>query len=142
MPIFSHITLRKSSTMKYNWIAVGLLSGFLPTVSAFAAGCATPRNAFDEVYCTSNQFSQTDRDINTQYGTLHKLLNASQKSKLKQGQLAWIKSRDDACSFTKPNGFDVNLTCAISMTQERLSFLKEQERNCRSTGCNDSEIGK
>jgi uncharacterized protein YecT (DUF1311 family) len=128
--------------MKYNWIAVGLISGFLPTVSALAAGCATPRNAFDQVYCASNEFSQTDRDINAQYGTLRKLLNTDQQNKLKQGQLAWIKNRDEACSFAKPNGYYVNLSCAINMTQERLSFLKEQERNCRSTGCSDTEIGK
>ncbi|MDR1849328.1 MAG: lysozyme inhibitor LprI family protein [Zoogloeaceae bacterium] len=112
------------------------------STDALAAGCAAPRNAFDQVYCAGNLFSQTDQDLNRAYGDLRKLLTAEQKNVLKTGQLAWIKERDDQCSYERPNGFFVNLTCAVELTQQRLNFLKERERECKSTGCEDSKLGR
>lgn len=107
-----------------------------------AAGCGTPRNAFDQVYCTSNLFSQADRDLNQAYGSLRKQLQPAQQEKLKKGQLNWIKQRDEECSYEKPSGYFVNLTCAVRYTQERMAFLKERERECTSTGCVESKLGE
>ncbi|WP_454690433.1 lysozyme inhibitor LprI family protein [Achromobacter aloeverae] len=123
-------------------VTVAALAGsaFVAT-GAQAAGCAKPRNAFDQVYCSGNLFSQTDHDLNTAYGDLRKQLKPAQQDALKKGQLAWIKTRDEQCSYEKPNGYYVNLDCAVSMTQQRLDFLKERERECKSTGCQDSKIG-
>jgi uncharacterized protein YecT (DUF1311 family) len=120
-------------------LALGLFAAALGA-NAQAAGCAKPRNAFDQVYCAGNLFSQTDRDLNTAYGNLRKLLKPAQQDALKTGQLAWIKERDDQCSHEKPNGYFVNLTCAVDMTEQRLAFLKERERECKSTGCVNSKL--
>jgi len=109
---------------------------------AHAAGCDTPRNAFDQLYCSSTIFAQTDKDLNQTYGALRKQLKASQQESLKQGQLAWIKHRDEECSYEKPNGYYVNLGCAIKQTQERLAFLKERQRECGSTGCETAKLGQ
>lgn len=121
-------------------LALGMIAATL-SAGALAAGCAKPRNAFDQVYCAGNEFSQTDRDLNTAYGNLRKLLNPAQQNSLKTGQVAWIKERDDQCSYEKPNGYYVNLTCAVALTRLRLDFLKERERECRSTGCEDGKLG-
>jgi uncharacterized protein YecT (DUF1311 family) len=111
--------------------------------SAATTGCGVPRNAFDQVYCAGNLFGQIDKDLNTTYGSLRKHLNADQSTALKNGQLAWIKSRDEACSYEKPGaGYFVNLACAIDKTNERLAFLKDRERECSSTGCVTSKIGE
>ncbi len=107
----------------------------------YAAGCATPHNAFDQVYCAGNLFAQVDHDLNTAYGSLKKHLTSDQANSLKTGQLAWIKQRDANCSETKTDGFYVNLQCAVDTTQARLAFLKERERECTSTGCVSSKIG-
>lgn len=128
--------------MNKKLIVAALLSGILPMAGAGAAGCGKPRNAFDQVYCTSTEFSQADRDLNTQYGALRKLLNASQQESLRKAQLAWIRQRDDECSLEKPNGYYVNLTCAMEHTQQRLAALKERERECSSTGCNNTRLGQ
>jgi uncharacterized protein YecT (DUF1311 family) len=111
------------------------------SMGAQAAGCATPRNAFDQVYCAGNLFSQADHDLNQSYGDLRKQLQPAQQNSLKQGQLAWIKARDEECSYEKPNGYFVNLSCAVDKTQQRQAFLKERERECKSTGCVDSKLG-
>jgi uncharacterized protein YecT (DUF1311 family) len=109
---------------------------------AFAAGCAAPRNAFDQVYCAGNLFGQADKDLNQSYTSLRQHLDAAQKDALKKGQLAWIAKRDAECSEEKRNGYYVNLSCAIDLTQERLAFLKERERECNSTGCSTEKLSK
>lgn len=121
---------------------VVLLSVALLPIASHAAGCAKPRNAFDQVYCASTVFSQADRDLNAQYSRLRTHLNASQQGALKTGQLAWLKERDQQCSEEKDNGYFVNLDCAVTMTQQRLAFLQERERECNSTGCVDSKMGQ
>ncbi|HHJ1404535.1 TPA: lysozyme inhibitor LprI family protein [Pseudomonas aeruginosa] len=105
-----------------------------------ADACGTPRNAFDSVYCRSGEFSQADRELNQQFGTLRKHLNDGQKALLKKSQIAWIKERDAACSESKDNGYFVNLDCATEKTRQRLDFLRERERECLSTGCVDAKL--
>jgi len=113
----------------------------LMTAGAYAAGCATPKNAFDQVYCAGTLFAQVDHDLNVEYGNLRKNLKPTGLAALKQGQLAWIKDRNDQCSEEKSTGFFVNLDCANTMTQDRLAFLKERDRECTSTGCVESKLG-
>jgi uncharacterized protein YecT (DUF1311 family) len=122
----------------------GLSASLLMAASfnARAAGCETPRNAFDQLYCSSTIFAQTDKDLNTTYGALRKQLQPAQQEALKKGQLAWIKQRDDECSYEKPNGYYVNLGCAVKQTQSRLDFLKARQRECGSTGCVTSKLGE
>lgn len=105
------------------------------------AGCAAPRNAFDNVYCAGNLFSQADHDLSQSYGDLRKRLDAGQQQSLKAGQLAWIKDRDAKCSEEKSDGYYVNLDCAVTMTQARMEFLKERMRECDSTGCVGAKLG-
>ena len=122
-------------------LAVILTATLIP-FAAHAAGCAKPRNAFDQVYCASNIFSQADRDLNQQYSRLRTHLNPGQQAALKTGQLAWPKQRDQQCSEEKDSGYFVNLECAVEMTQQRQAFLQERERECNSTGCVDSKLGQ
>ena len=72
-------------------LATALLaaSSLLLADGALAAdACGTPRNAFDSVYCRSGEFSQADRELNQQFGTLRKHLNDGQKALLKKSQIA------------------------------------------------------
>jgi uncharacterized protein YecT (DUF1311 family) len=109
--------------------------------SAHAAGnCEKPKTAFDNVYCESTLFSQADRELNQSYGTLRKQLSTAQQQSLKQGQIAWMRARDEQCSKQDSGGFMVNLECAVNMTQSRLNFLKSRERECLSTGCIDAKL--
>ncbi len=124
-----------------NLLASCALLALAVPFAAHAAGCAKPHSAFDQVYCSSTQFSQSDRDLNDEYGRLRKQLSSDQQATLKAGQLAWLKQRDAQCSETRNNGYLVDLQCATDMTQSRLSFLRERERECTSTGCVASKLG-
>ena len=117
------------------------LALLLATLSFNAfADCDHVRNDFDDLYCLNKVYIQTDKDLNESYGKLAKLLDADGKSKLKSGQLAWIKDRNDQCSYKNERGFFVNLDCATSTTRERLQFLQERTRECQSAGCMKSKL--
>jgi uncharacterized protein YecT (DUF1311 family) len=115
-----------------------LLAAF--SMTAYAADCGKPRNAFDQVYCSSTQFSQSDRDLNQQYDRVKQALQPAAQATLKHGQLAWLSQRDTKCSLQKDNSYFVNLECATDMTQQRIAFLRERERECSSTGCVDAKL--
>lgn len=128
--------------MKFAALISAVIGLSLASLGAHAAGCGKPRNAFDTVYCAGNLFSQTDKSLNQSYSELRKELNAEQQNILKQSQLAWIKERDSKCSREDNSGYFVNLDCAINMSQDRLDFIKERLRECKSTGCESSKLAK
>ena len=128
--------------LKTTLAAALTLSGLCVFATAQAAGCGTPRNAFDTVYCASNLFAQSDKSLNQTYGELRKQLPADQQAVLKQRQLAWIKQRGSQCAREEADGYFVNLDCAVSLTDSRLEVLKERLRECASTGCEAGKLGQ
>ncbi|WP_447748018.1 lysozyme inhibitor LprI family protein [Pseudomonas nicosulfuronedens] len=125
----------RKTVLSLTALAAGLLSADLAL-----AACEKPRNAFDSVYCLSTEYAQVDRELNNEFGTLRKMLNDGQKAALKKSQIAWIKERDAQCSYERDGGYFVNLQCAVGKTNERLTVLRERERECQSTGCVDSKL--
>ena len=125
----------RKTVLSLSMLAAGLLSAELAL-----AACEKPRNAFDSVYCLSTEYAQVDRELNNEFGTLRKMLNDGQKAALKKSQIAWIKDRDAQCSYERDGGYFVNLQCAVDKTNERLTVLRERERECQSTGCVDSKL--
>ncbi len=128
--------------LKTTLVATLTLASLFALVNAQAAGCGTPRNAFDTVYCASTLFAQSDKSLNQTYGELRKQLPADQQALLKQGQLAWIKQRDSQCAREETDGYFVNLDCAVSLTESRVETLKERLRECASTGCEAGKLGQ
>lgn len=128
--------------LKTNLVATLTLASLFALANAQAAGCGTPRNAFDTVYCASTLFAQSDKSLNQTYGELRKQLPADQQALLKQGQLAWIKQRDSQCAREEADGYFVNLDCAVSLTESRVEMLKERLRECASTGCEAGKLGQ
>jgi uncharacterized protein YecT (DUF1311 family) len=119
-------------------ILIGLLLA-LPTF-AFADNCNNPSNSFDGLYCLNKVYIQADKDLNTSYKSLRKYLKSSEKSKLKKGQITWIKDRNASCSYHNDRGFFVNLRCAKNMTVDRTNFLNDRIRECKATGCQSRKL--
>ncbi|SCK30764.1 lysozyme inhibitor LprI family protein [Vogesella sp. LIG4] len=113
---------------------------------ALAAGahanssCDKPRNDFDDLYCLNKVYSQADKDLNDNYGQLAKLLDGDGRRTLKSGQLQWMRQRNDNCSYRDQRGFFVNLDCATQTTLERVRFLQDRVRECKSAGCMNSKL--
>lgn len=112
----------------------------MPAVAMANSNCDNPKNDFDDLYCLNKVYLQADKDLNASYGKLMKKLDGNGKALLKKGQLAWISSRNNECSYTDGRGFFVNLACATSTTIERLQFLDDRYRECVSSGCQNSKL--
>ncbi|TQI82005.1 uncharacterized protein YecT (DUF1311 family) [Serratia fonticola] len=110
----------------------------LASASALAGGCDNPRTAYDKTYCAALEMVQLDQEINVQYKKVMALLNQQQKQTLKQSQIQWLKSRDNACS----DGSRINVSCSNDTMQSRINFLKSVERECKSTGCDSNKLAQ
>ena len=111
-----------------------------PMLSWGAQNCDKPNNDFDDLYCLTKVYLEADKELNSSYVKLTKRLNTSQKSKLKRGQLAWIRERNDQCSYNNDEGFFVNMDCATRTTTSRVNFLNERVRECSAGSCRDSRL--
>ena len=111
-----------------------------PMLSWGAQNCDKPINDFDGLYCLTKVYLEADKELNNSYTKLNKALNSTQKSKLKRGQLAWIRDRDERCSYHNDEGFFVNMNCATRTTTQRVNFLNERVRECAAGSCRDSRL--
>ena len=109
--------------------------------SAFAnSACDNPKNDFDGLYCLNKVYQEADKELNENYQKLAPKLDANGKKALKQGQLAWIKNRNQTCSKLEPERFFVDLECASNTTISRVQFLQDRLRECASAGCQNSKL--
>ena len=99
------------------------------------AQCENPRDDFDNLYCLNKIYVQADKDLNTSYQTLKKVIDEEGKILLQKSQLRWIEQRNNQCSFMKDGMFFVSLKCASDTTIERTNFLNDRYRECISSGC-------
>ncbi len=114
----------------------------LPTLSWGAQNCDKPINDFDGLYCLTKVYLEADKELNNSYDKLNKRLNTKQKATLKRGQLAWMRERNDRCSYHDEDGFYVNMRCATRTTTERVNFLNERVRECNAGSCRESRLGE
>jgi uncharacterized protein YecT (DUF1311 family) len=113
-----------------------------PMLSWGAQNCDKPVNDFDGLYCLTKVYLEADKELNNSYIKLNKVLSSTQKSKLKRGQLAWMRDRNDQCSYHDEGGFYVNMDCATRTTIKRVNFLNERARECSAGSCRDSRLGE
>jgi uncharacterized protein YecT (DUF1311 family) len=122
---------------------VCLASAFaLVVLTGAKAACTSTNSPFDDVYCDIQVFHQADHQLNVDYGAFYKILNANEQSSLRDGEIAWIKDRNQQCTESQDGYNFVAIDCAVAMTNTRDNFIKARQRECASTGCVDSEIGK
>lgn len=108
--------------------------------SIFADNCDVPRDDFDGLYCLNKIWLEADKEIGISYKKLRSYLSKSEKKVLKTSQLAWIKDRNEKCSYKNEKGFFVNLRCAKESTVARTNILRDRIRECKSTGCQSSKL--
>lgn len=113
---------------------------FLPLSVLAQQNCDKPRDDFDGLYCLNKIYIETDAELNQAYKDLAPRLTAEGRSKLKETQLAWIVDRNSSCSRKIDSAFYVNLSCATRSTRDRLQFLQERARECKSSGCLPSKL--
>ncbi|HBI09638.1 MAG TPA: hypothetical protein DDY57_05685 [Franconibacter pulveris] len=121
--------------MKARLIAFSLLLG---SASAWSMSCDNPRSAYDLTYCAALEMVQSDRDLNQQYKNTMSVLSPEQKPLVKKAQIAWLKTRDQACA----EGSTLLLGCVNEKMASRIELLKSIERECRNAGCDDANLSR
>lgn len=121
--------------MKRNllWIACVL-------VAPAWADCEKTKTDYDVVYCSTRLYLQADKELNEAYKKLAGKLDPEGKAILKEGQLAWIKTRNKNCSETRGNEILLDMDCATNTTVERTRFLDDRYRECASSTCMNSKL--
>lgn len=107
--------------------------------SAAARADCGAKNEFEDVYCYAKQYIASDDDLNAAYKALTGKLDADAKPVLKKSQLAWIKKRNAECGTTDSDGYSVDLSCAVDITQNRTQFLRDRTAECETGTC---DLGK
>lgn len=112
----------------------------LPVLSFANSACDQPRNDFDGLYCLNKVYLEADAELNANYKKLMPKLDASGGAALKKSQLAWIEERNRSCSRREGAAFFVDLACATRTTIQRSQYLQDRNRECVSSGCQNSKL--
>lgn len=102
-----------------------------------SSACDNPRlTEYDRNYCMNKVYTEADRELNINYKKLMPMLNSEGKSRLKRGEKAWMRDRDNACQ----RGGTTYIQCNIDYTIDRTNFLQDRIRECKSSGCLNSRL--
>lgn len=79
--------------------------------------------------CADQEIKVQDATLNNEYNNLRRALNREQKDALLKGQRAWLKYRDDWCSFQNvadvaPGNFVNQKLCILDVTAEHIKNIK------------------
>lgn len=114
-------------------IGFSLLAGAIGNVSAAPIEfCDGEYTTIDLNNCTSKNLDYEDDKLNSAYKTLRGLLDRSEKTSLKQAQLAWIDFRDKSCDFTSRELVGGSMhaieytSCLTNYTYQRRIELQEE----------------
>jgi uncharacterized protein YecT (DUF1311 family) len=72
---------------------------FYISAHAVAAKCTDPKSQMEMTTCAGQEYASQDKKLNAAYSQYRGRFSESQKNKLKDVQVAWIKYRDLSCDF-------------------------------------------
>ncbi|RQH05638.1 lysozyme inhibitor LprI family protein [Paraburkholderia dinghuensis] len=126
--------------MKRNLLPALLLATLgLASFVAHAEGeCDRYKSAYDQTYCFSKLFLESDKELNQAYGDLSKVIKADVQKRLKSTEMAWIQYRDASCSQEGT----IDVACNYRVNRERTEYLRDRLRECKAGTCRDEEIAK
>ena len=122
------------SFLKTIFLAVAICSS-----TAYAQSeCDKYKTSYDKTYCFGKLFLESDKELNTVYGELHKQVKEPVGKQLTSVQRDWIKYRDSECE----SGGRINVSCNYKVNRERAEYLRDRARECKAGTCRDELIGK
>jgi uncharacterized protein YecT (DUF1311 family) len=118
-------------------VLAGLFAFAAPSVTR--AQCDHPKNSEQAAQCVGDELRGADHTINRVYGDLMKSLSAEDRTKLRDDQRAWIKTRDKDCNLLWSKGNreawltdllkDYQKTvCVVRLTNDRVQALNNYQK--------------
>ena len=101
--------------------SAALVAAVAYSPSAMAFDCARASTKVEKAICADADLKAADDAMGVAYGMVMERVAADQKTMLKSNQIAWLKRRDDSCSWneTQPD----LIKCLLDITNERGRFL-------------------
>jgi uncharacterized protein YecT (DUF1311 family) len=100
-------------------------------LTALAQDCSNPQTQTDLNLCAKAQYEKADKELNKIYQLVLTKLVKSEKEKVKNAEITWIKYRDAECEAEAKvweGGSIVGLIkgeCLTKLTKQRIQVLQE-----------------
>ena len=100
--------------------------------------CASPQTTVEMNICAGQEYKAADRKLNQVYRQLQSKLSGSQKQRITQAQLAWIKFRDANCDYERGQfeggtmASSTGTSCLAGMTEKRTKELENYLQDLES----------
>lgn len=101
--------------------SAALVAAVVYSPPAMAFDCARASTKVEKAICADPALKAADDAMSAAYGQVMERVAADQKAALKGNQIAWLKRRDDSCSWNEAQA-DL-IACLLDMTTSRSSFL-------------------
>jgi len=115
------------------WILVLMLTlGTALGQGSKKAPCSDANTQAEMNICAGNEYKAADTALNRTYQQLVGMLDAEEKTQLKEAQTAWIKYRDTNCDFVADQYKGGSIRpmilglCLADVTRNRTAELKSQ----------------
>lgn len=99
--------------------------------------CDKYRTSYDQTYCFSKLFVESDKELNAVYKDLRAILRESARAQLTEAQRSWIQYRDQAC---QPKVGTIDVDCNYEVNRLRTEYLRDRLRECKAGTCRDEMI--
>lgn len=125
--------------MKMKWMKLSLAAILFGTqIHAWAANeCDRYRTSYDQTYCMSKIFLESDKELNSVYKDLRNIIGSPTKQELVKTQRSWITYRDNAC---QPQSGTINVDCNYRVNKQRVDYLRDRLRECKAGTCRNDMI--
>jgi uncharacterized protein YecT (DUF1311 family) len=101
--------------------SAALVAAVVYSPSAMAFDCARASTRVEKAICADTALKSADDAMSAAYGQVMERLAADQKTALRANQIAWLKRRDDSCSWNESQTDFI--ACLLDITTSRGSFL-------------------
>ena len=98
--------------------------------------CAKYTTSYDKTYCFAKLFVESDKDLNTVYGDLAKVVSQPVRIQLRDTQRSWITYRDQACQSKGT----INVDCNYRVNRDRTIYLHDRLTECRAGTCRNEKL--
>lgn len=119
---------------------IALTTILLFTSNVYAVNeCDKYTTSYDQTFCFSKLFVESDKELNTAYKELRALLKPNIKQALTVTQRNWIIYRDNAC---QPVQGTIDVNCNYQVNRDRTYYLQDRLRECKAGTCRNDMIAK
>ncbi len=100
--------------------------------------CDKYPSGYDQTYCFSKLFVESDKELNSVYKDLRGLIGEAARKQLADVEKDCMKYRDQTC---QPSPGTIDVDCNYQVNRKRTEYLRDRLRECKAGLCRPEMIG-